>query len=174
MSRSPLPAPDLSLAAEYRRLVAEIDTAVRQLSLARFADTLHCRPGCSSCCIPFRVLPLEAAMLREALRNRAEIVPNTGSSCRLLVDDRCIVYPHRPIICRTQGLPIGYVDETSGSIEVSACPLNFADTYQFSHEELFFLDRFNNRLAELNLRYGRMAGLNPRGRIPIALIAATV
>jgi Fe-S-cluster containining protein len=172
MSRDPLPRPDQSLRSDYRQLIAEIDLAVSQLIDKRFINLLHCRPGCASCCTAFRVLPLEAALLRRAVSDR-EAIPATvdNDRCRLLLNARCLVYEQRPIICRTQGLPNAYIDETAGKIEVSACPLNFADDYPLVHEDLLFLDRFNNRLAELNRRYCRSAGIDPHLRLPINLLA---
>lgn len=173
MTHNPLPHPDPSLCADYRQLVAEIDVAISQLIEKRFVNLLHCRPGCASCCQAFRVLPLEAALLRRAMSAR-EAVPAAGDDhCRLLLDERCLVYEQRPIICRTQGLPIAYIDETADKIEVSACPLNFGGDYQFVHEDLLFLDRFNNRLAGLNRRYCRSAGIDPQLRLPINLLGPT-
>lgn len=171
MTRDPLPHPDQSLCSDYRQLVAEIDVAISQLIEKRFVHLLHCRVGCTSCCTPFRVLPLEAALLRRAMSD-GDIIPpgNGGEQCRLLLEERCLVYDQRPIICRTQGLPNAYIDETAGKIEVSACPLNFADDYQLVHEDLLFLDRFNSRLAELNRRYCRSSGLDPQLRLPINLL----
>lgn len=171
MSRDPLPQPDQSLCSDYRQLVAEIDVAVGQLIDKRFVNLLHCRPGCASCCTAFRVLPLEAALLRRAMSDREAIPAMVGDDhCRLLFEERCLVYEQRPIICRTQGLPNAYIDETAGKIEVSACPLNFAEDYQLVHEDLLFLDRFNSRLAELNRRYCRSAGIDPQLRLPINLL----
>ena len=175
MSCDPLPHPDQSLCSDYRQLIAEIDVAVSQLIERRFVNLLHCRPGCTSCCTAFRVLPLEAALLRRAVSAAGgdELVTDNDDRCLLLVNERCLVYEQRPIICRTQGLPNGYIDETAGKIEVSACPLNFTDDYQLVHEDLLFLDRFNNRLAELNRRYCRSTGVDPQLRLPIDLLAPT-
>jgi uncharacterized protein len=172
MSRHPLPHPDPSLCSGYRQLIAEIDLAVSQLIEKRFVDRLHCRPGCTVCCIAFRILPLEAALLRRAM-SVLEVLPVINDDrCRLLHEERCLAYEHRPIICRTQGLPIAYIDEAAGKIEVSACPLNFAEDYQFVHEDLLFLDRFNHRLAELNRRYCRTAAIDPHLRLPINLLSS--
>ncbi len=82
--------------------------------------------------------------------------------------DHCSIYDIRPIICRTQGLPIAYIDEASGSIEVSACQINFADDYQFSQKDLLFMDQLNQRLAELNLQYCNATGQDPHKRVPLA------
>ncbi|MBE0582749.1 MAG: YkgJ family cysteine cluster protein [Desulfofustis sp.] len=173
MSRNPLPHPDPSLCSGYRQLIAEIDLAVSLLIEKRFVGLLHCRPGCTVCCTAFRVLPLEAALLRRAMSALEALPAIDDDRCRLLHEECCRIYEHRPIICRTQGLPIAYIDEAAGKIEVSACPLNFADDYLFVHEDLLFLDHFNNRLAELNRRYCRTAAIDPELRLPINLLGST-
>lgn len=104
----------------------------------------------------------------ERLKNDPPAKPKDHSSCSLLHNNLCSIYDIRPLICRTQGLPLGYVDEDSGCIEVSACRLNFADDYQFSHEDLFLMDQFNLSLAELNMQYCSAAKLDPQQRIAIA------
>jgi Fe-S-cluster containining protein len=91
--------------------------------------------------------------------------------CPLLMDALCSVYGARPVICRTQGLPLAYVDAERETIEVSACPLNFPDEYAFTQENLLFLDGFNLRLSELNVTWCREKGLDPERRLPLREIA---
>jgi hypothetical protein len=62
-----LPAPDEAIRREYLELVGEIDLCVRELTEGRLSGRIGCRPGCSDCCLAFSVLPLEAALLVEAL-----------------------------------------------------------------------------------------------------------
>lgn len=120
------------------------------------------------CCMKFSVLPVEAALINETTRKVKLKQAGDDTNCVLLLKDRCSIYDIRPIICRTQGLPIAYIDEDAGSIEVSACQLNFVNDYQFSQEDLLFMDQFNQRLAELNLQYCNVAGLDPQKRIALA------
>jgi Fe-S-cluster containining protein len=163
----------------YRRLIARLAKEILRLA-ARHGDALQCHPGCSSCCSAFSVFPLEAALLREAvsaipeelkavmLRRSAE--EKAAAACPFLVNDLCVVYEARPVICRSHGLPLAYIDEEQGIIEVSACPLNFGQEATFTEEDLLFLDEFNAELAELNAAYCRARGLPPHVRIPISLI----
>ncbi|SHO42571.1 Putative zinc-or iron-chelating domain-containing protein [Desulfopila aestuarii DSM 18488] len=163
-----LPAPAQHIREAYRQLVAEIDELARELATTRFPNVLQCRPGCDECCMCFSVLPLEAAILAEAMKDVQ--LPKHGNTekCVLLSGGLCQVYTARPIICRTQGLPLGYVDEFAGTIEVSACPLNFTDDYSFGEDDLLYMDDFNRRFVKLNHEYCRCVGLDPGGRIPLA------
>ena len=172
MNFSPLmlPEPAEAVRLAHRQLIDELDLRIACLSAERFDGQLRCRPGCTSCCKPFAVLAVEAAIIAAALAASSQPPPATGDgeSCLLLHRGLCTVYDLRPVICRTQGLPLGYPDEEAGTIEVSACPLNFTLEFPFTHDDLLLMDGFNRRLAEINLEYCRRAGLPPEQRIPLA------
>lgn len=98
------------------------------------------------------------AQARETLQREA-----LGESpvCPFLLDDRCSVYETRPLICRTQGLPL-LLQLDDGEAEVDFCPLNFAapdatDDLQETH--LVPLDELNLRLALVNLQFCRAQGI---------------
>lgn len=172
MNPADLPTPDDSLKQDYALLVDELDRLIEKLS-NRLQDTIHCAPGCSSCCRPFSVLALEAAFMAAAVSgSEYRVQAQARPTCSLLVRERCTRYHCRPIICRTQGLPIAYIDEDNEQIEVSACPLNFSEDYPFSHDDLLYLDSFNSKLAELNLRYCRANGLDATKRISIGSLVS--
>lgn len=154
----------------YLKLTADIDSLTKKLTLERFPKTLKCRPGCAECCMQFSVLPLEAALIQEHLTGRPPLLSQEDTVCALLENNKCSIYHTRPIICRTQGLPLAYVDEVSCSIEVSACQLNFPDDYQFEQEDLLFMDQFNHQLAELNSQYCLANDLDPEKRIALSAI----
>lgn len=161
-----VPVPE-SLKRVYHELIEEVDRATAQLS-TRLQGFVRCAPGCSSCCRSFSVFPLEAALIEDQAGKRQPQQPQQShQSCPLLIEQRCSVYAQRPLICRTQGLPIAYVDEISEQIEVSACRLNFSDEHPFELDDLFFIDPFNARLAALNSSYCEHGGLVPEARIPI-------
>lgn len=102
-------------------------------AVERTPSAFACRAGCDACChARFGVFELEAAPIRErlarmaredpALRERVRAQaddPAHADRCALLVDGRCAVYEERPLICRSQGLPL-LVDQA-----VDWCPLNF-------------------------------------------------
>ena len=129
-----LPAPDEANRREYLELVGEIDFCVRELTEGRLSARISCRPGCADCCMAFSVLPLEAALLAEALVRRQLTVARSPGRCCFLQDNLCAIYALRPVICRTQGLALAYIDETEERIEVSACPLNFPEDAPFEHD----------------------------------------
>lgn len=168
-----LPAPDESIREAYCQLVAEIDEMVKELSTTRFAKVLQCKPGCEECCMRFSVLPIEAAIVVEALNNIRMPNSNNSDKCVLLNDGLCQVYTSRPIICRTQGLPLGYIDEINGAIDVSACFLNFSEGCQFVHDDLLYMDEINQRLVECNLAYALSIGIEPAQRFDMASIVST-
>lgn len=162
-------APVEHIFESYQELVDEIDSQMVQLSRERLQNVLKCKAGCDDCCMQFSVLPLEAAIIAQALQNSKLPVLNEHEpgKCRLLFSGLCLVYGARPIICRTQGMPLGYVDEGAGSIEVSACLLNFPNEYPLTQGELLMMDGFNQRLAQLNLEYCRASGIDPSQRIAL-------
>ena len=163
-----LPPPDNDIRREYRQLVLEIDLCVQDLTTGRLAGFCKCRPGCSACCMAFSVLPLEAALLAEALVGQAESSGQQDERCIFLRDDLCSLYAWRSVICRTQGMALAYIDEATQTIEVSACPHNFPDDVALEHDDLLFMDPFNERLADLNLRYCRQNSLVPEHRFALA------
>jgi Fe-S-cluster containining protein len=165
------PVPEV-IAAEYQKLIADLDSAIFTVQ-QHLQDCISCAPGCSSCCRRFSVLPLEAALIADSAGFPLH-PPGRGEYCPHLNDNRCSIYPQRPLICRSQGLPIGYIDEDRAQIEVSACPLNFPEDHPFALEDLLLLDAFNSRLAALNSSYCLMAGIAAGTRLALGSAAADI
>ena len=159
----------------YAQLVQTVDALTKQLA-QRYARHLACRAGCSGCCQHhLSVFPVEAARIEAALAalppvlrvriERQAVDVNEREAlgepvaCPLLVDERCAIYSSRPLICRTQGLPLLFEAE-DGAQEVDFCPLNFTTpdaVNDFDEEHLVPLDELNTRLALANLQYCREA-----------------
>lgn len=160
--RSPVPE---NIRNEYDSLVAELDRLIFSLT-RKLQGFINCNPGCSSCCRRFSVLPLEAALIAAS---PATTLRRLGSEdlCSFLTNGLCSIYAQRPLICRTQGLPIGYIDEENERIEVSACSLNFPEYHPFEYGDLLLLDTFNSRLAALNRSYCRAAEIATDLRLPL-------
>ncbi|MDK9719052.1 MAG: YkgJ family cysteine cluster protein, partial [Trichlorobacter sp.] len=99
----------------YHRLLDKVDQLCEGITTL-LGDALTCHAGCSSCCISISVFPVEAAALIEAAgqltseqcqqRKHQLSNPQNEDCCPLLLDDCCLLYQARPIICRTHGLPI--------------------------------------------------------------------
>ncbi|MGH9847309.1 MAG: YkgJ family cysteine cluster protein, partial [Blastocatellia bacterium] len=111
----------------------------------------------------FEALPEELrrrieAQAGEVVRREAQGEP---VACPMLVDDACAIYPSRPLICRTQGLPL-LVEAEDGLREVDFCPLNFTAPEaldDLDEEHLVPLDAVNLKLALVNLQYGGEKGI---------------
>lgn len=95
------------------RLHALVDEAAAPVARAN-AGRLRCRAGCSDCCIDgLTVFTIEAAVIRRhhgALLATAEAHP-PGACAFLDGEGRCRIYANRPYVCRTQGLPLRWLEE---------------------------------------------------------------
>jgi uncharacterized protein len=141
---------------KYLDLRREVDVRCQELS-ALHADHLACRAGCDQCCMDFGLLPVEYhAILLEAGDALQHGRNDAGEGeCPFLTDHHCLIYAHRPIICRTQGLPLLFLNDEQW--ELSACELNFTrfDPEGFSFENTFPQDRFNSMLYLINQEFIR-------------------
>ena len=112
------------------RLQADIDTAAGRLH-AQHSEALQCARGCADCCIDgVTVFEVEAERIRaehgELLANGQ---PHAAGACAFLDEERaCRIYDARPYVCRTQGLPLRWLDELEGEVVEyrDVCPLNEA------------------------------------------------
>ncbi|MDC7234600.1 MAG: YkgJ family cysteine cluster protein [Spirochaetales bacterium] len=191
----------------YRELLEEVSTEADRLG-DLYKVHMVCRKGCSDCCSDISLLPLEWFALNEAHKQKPS--PNTpeqaamqpadrsddrtveaaAGKCPLLHEDSCTLYPFRPLICRTHGLPLLYLIEEYDSKgqrtgteepewQISWCDLNFTEVTEDNMEEIFDpedvlnMEEWNTRLKELNRAFldtpeGR--DFNGENRIPIAEI----
>ena len=113
----------------YRRVDAE---AARLAAL--HGDRLQCRRGCSMCCVDgIEVSPVEAENIRAHHgRLLAEAEPHAEGMCAFLdAEGACRIYAQRPYVCRSQGLPLRWIDhDDAGAVTElrDICPLNEAGT----------------------------------------------
>ncbi|MGH9938521.1 MAG: YkgJ family cysteine cluster protein [Blastocatellia bacterium] len=163
--------------SSYKQFMEQVDRGAAKLQ-ERYSKHLVCRAGCSGCChhhlSVFAVEAEEARAAVEALpaprrkqveEQAREVIKREAQgkpvSCPLLIDDRCSIYQSRPLICRTQGLPL-LMEAEDGAQEVDFCPLNFTEdgaVGDLDEDHLVPLDALNMRLALLNLRHCRETGL---------------
>lgn len=94
------------------------------------AERLVCRRGCCQCCLDdLTVFEIEAARIREQFPELlATGVPHAAGACAFLDEEgACRIYAARPYVCRTQGLPLRWIDDDLDGDVVELrdlCPLN--------------------------------------------------
>jgi Fe-S-cluster containining protein len=161
----------------YRQLIEQVGEMTAKLS-ARYAEHLVCQAGCSGCCHHhLSIFAVEAEAVREAIlllpenvraiieRQAHEVIEREAKgepvACPLLVENRCSIYEARPLICRTQGLPL-LLEAEDGGQEVDFCPLNFTAPKaidDLDEDHLVPLDDLNLKLAIVNLQHCRENGI---------------
>ncbi len=123
--------------ARYRTLAERVDAFVARVG-ARHPDDLRCRPGCDGCCrTRLTITTVEAnAIARWAATKPVEVRaaiaaaalgpddPAAPRCAALDADGRCRIYPARPLVCRSHGIPIRLRDGR-GLPVITACELNF-------------------------------------------------
>jgi len=161
---------------DLRALHERVDA--RSAALAdRHADRLRCRRGCAGCCLDgLTVFAVEAQRIRLAhgplLRDAR---PHAPGACAFL-DDRgaCRIYADRPYVCRTQGLPLRWIeDDPAGDAPVERrdiCPENEAGPpiTGLPADACWTLGPTEAALATLARRFDRTAA-----RIPLRALFAT-
>lgn len=135
---------------EYEELIREVDKLSNALS-STHKKHIACKKGCDLCCMNYKILPVEYFALKQALKNKpVDLQPSINNSCIFLKNHICQVYNSRPIICRTHGLPLLFMNEDQW--ELSACELNFKEfsDEDFTPENTFPQDTFNSKLFLVN------------------------
>ena len=125
---------------KYTDFLKELDLKLQNY-FNQHKQHIHCRAGCSSCCemgdYPLSQLELEYLMQGYIkLDNEVKIkvqenikCMKRGKSCPFLVDNKCSIYPNRPIICRVHGL--AYLCNNN-KVKVPYCTndnKNYSDVY---------------------------------------------
>jgi Fe-S-cluster containining protein len=144
----------------YKQLTARVDALCNSIALA-LGEQITCSAGCSSCCIPITIFPVEAAAMQEFLKTQPEqkadeirrhVSEHTDDEhCPLLLNHNCLLYEARPIICRTHGLPIIYTSE--GQRSSDCCPRNLTGSEQLPGTSVVDLDKLNTLLVAVNSIY---------------------
>jgi hypothetical protein len=146
---------------DLQHLHADVERRAAALAL-RHGPRLRCRRGCADCCVDeLRVFEVEAERIRRAAPSLLqEGEPHPPGACALLdTDGSCRVYPHRPYVCRTQGLPLRWFDElrTGGVVERrDICPLNAEGpaAEALAESECWTIGPAEGRLAGIQRRFG--------------------
>ena len=149
--------------SDITKLHAAVDRMASQLS-ARHGARLKCGRGCAACCVDgLTVFEIEARNIQhyypELLR---QATPHPAGACAFLdhKDNSCRIYDARPYVCRTQGLPLRWLEETDDAEELyelrDICPLNEAGTpvEELPEEDCWTIGPFEQRLAQMQMAYG--------------------
>ena len=182
----PVAEPDLE---EYSGVVRRVDAFADAVSRRRGSE-INCGPGCDGCCrVQLTLSPVEAravsayvlqlsgdvqARLLERVRAGDDAGARRDGRCVMLEDDgRCAVYDARPLVCRTQGLPLRYPKGTvpieavmakAAGADITWCPLNFPTTAPEAGDVLD-AERVDAMLALVNHRWCEADGRDPLERV---------
>jgi Fe-S-cluster containining protein len=161
---------------ELRKRVTAQAGGLEQLHCAHLA----CRPGCHECCTNLTVFPVEFHAILEDLSamGMRELPLDHEAGCDFLDRGLCRIYALRPMICRTHGLPVAFLneDDETPAMSVSFCPKNFTqgEQVEFGPENTLDLDELNMELYAINrafLEGHPELGLGPSDRIPLSRLA---
>ena len=142
---------------KYKVLLNEIDKHTANLEDIHH-KFMKCKNGCDLCCIDFSIFPVEYYyILNELKKENLNLNLDQklkGDSCAFLKNHSCTIYDHRPIMCRTHGLPLLYSND-NGEFEFSVCELNFTeyDFEDFTMENTMPQDKYNSKLFLLNREF---------------------
>ena len=142
---------------QYKLLRTEIDTHSNKLE-KEHTKQMQCKKGCDMCCMDYSILPIEFhSILNDFEKNKT--IPETSAKakddeCIFLKNHVCTIYNERPIICRTHGLPLLFMNDNN-EWELSACELNFTefDFEKFTLDNTFPQDKYNSKLFMLNKKF---------------------
>jgi hypothetical protein len=91
---------------------------------------LHCKKGCHDCCVDdLTVFKIEALNIQKFNKTLLKTgIPHAKGMCAFL-DNKgaCGIYEQRPYVCRTQGLPLHWIEELENGAMVAMrdiCPIN--------------------------------------------------
>jgi hypothetical protein len=150
----------MDLEKEITVLQRDTSRAANRLEIVH-EKRLKCRRGCSSCCVDdLKVFPIEADHIKvhhAALLSAG--IPHSKGMCAFLdAEGGCRIYEERPYVCRTQGLPLRWLEARADlTVELrDICPLNDQDLElepieSLSAEECWTIGPFEDRLAALQL-----------------------
>ncbi len=114
------------------RLQEEVSRRAEKIS-DRLDPLLVCRRGCHDCCVDnISVFPVEAEVIRHHCHSLLTFdQPHPKGKCAFLdTGGACRIYPWRPYVCRTQGLPLQWLERDDGGAEIEVrdiCPLNLIE-----------------------------------------------
>lgn len=164
---------DKSGVEAYLKLRETIDAKCEQLNNQHVKE-LSCKKGCDSCCESINVFPIEFEAIKTEMASTLRLIKNRPfnrfrKSCVFLVEGACSIYQSRPIICRTQGLPLLYQNAEGTAYELSVCHLNFKgiNPGKFNMDNALYMPEYNSRLYLLNKDFVSKTKYSEKQRIPL-------
>jgi uncharacterized protein len=143
---------------ELARLHQVVDLLAAKLT-DRHAARLQCKKGCAACCVDaLSVFDVEAERIRRAHPELlAAGTPHAPGACAFLDEEgSCRVYAVRPYVCRTQGLPLRWIELIEGQqAELrDICPLNVEGEplEDLDPADCWTIGAVESRLAQLQQR----------------------
>ena len=143
-----------------RQIHTAVTRSAHRLELLH-ADALQCRRGCYDCCVDnITVFEIEAARI---IASHAQLLaharPHPIGACAFLDQNGgCRIYPQRPYVCRTQGLPLRWLDtdpEGHTNEYRDICPLNdHIPLTQLPPEACWTLGRTEKLLRQAQQQHG--------------------
>ena len=126
-------------------------------------DRFRCRSGCHECCIDgLSVFGIEA---KNIAHHHGHLLlfgkPHPQGECAFLDESgQCRIYEHRPYVCRTQGLPLRWIEDLpdGGAVEMrDICPFNDKGKplVTLEPEECWSVGPFEEELARLQIAHDR-------------------
>ncbi|MBI9035318.1 MAG: YkgJ family cysteine cluster protein [Bacteroidales bacterium] len=126
----------------------------------KLGNILNCKQGCHECCIDeLSVFEIEAVNIKNHYQDFLinESPADKGGCAFLDVAGACRIYDHRPYVCRTQGLPLRWMDydQNDELVEMrDICPLNDKEETILDLPEDYFwtIGSYEEQLAKLQLQ----------------------
>jgi uncharacterized protein len=141
------------LLSKYSELIQKIDLLCHEIT-KKYGIHMQCKHGCASCCLnDLSMTAIEAEFLITNSKTKNKIAGEiTGGECIFLKNNECQIYNLRPVVCRTQGFPLTYENNS----QISICGLNFTDLpedFVFTGSYIVNMDKVLAILNQLNAEF---------------------
>lgn len=141
---------------ELETFYTDLDQKCNELSLQN-AGRLQCKKGCSSCCVDdITVFEIEAENIKTKYSQFLKTeYPHQAGACAFLDNTgACRIYDARPYVCRTQGLPLRWIEENTEYRDI--CPLNELENEpvtEIEENKCFHSEPYEIRLALMQIKH---------------------
>lgn len=132
--------------SRYHDLAALVDTHVARVC-QQYAGEIRCAGGCCSCCDRESLAALEAWNIYQYVCAEKPAAGFDGQGCPFLENGLCVVYPVRPLICRSHGVPV----QLDGSVH--CCGLNFVNVQKVEADMILDQELVDRHLAVYNMAF---------------------